>query len=109
MAQSIDYLRERQRTEQLFASEKEIPDVPDLVDAPADENLSEQRLLRFIAELPDGCRTVFNLYVMEHKSHKEIAEMLGIKEHSSISQLHYAKYLLAKRINEIRNDEKRKR
>lgn len=109
MAQSIDYLRERQRTEQLFASEKEIPDVPDLVEAPADENLGEQRLLRFIAELPDGCRTVFNLYVMEHKSHKEIAEMLGIKEHSSISQLHYAKYLLAKRINEFRNDEKRKR
>jgi RNA polymerase sigma-70 factor (ECF subfamily) len=109
IAQALDYLRERQRTQRLFAPEEEIPDVPDLVEAPADESLGEQRLLNFIADLPDGCRMVFNLYVMDHKSHKEIAEMLGIKEHSSISQLHYAKYLLAKRINEYRNDEKRKR
>lgn len=109
MAQAIDYLRERQRTERLFTTEEDIPDVPDLVEAPADETLGEQRLLNFIAELPDGCRTVFNLYVFEHKSHKEIAELLHIKDHSSISQLHYAKYLLAKRINAYRNDEKRKR
>lgn len=109
MAQAIDYLRKQQLKERLFAPEEEIADVPDLVEAPAEDTLNEQLLLKFIAELPNGCRTVFNLYVMEHKSHKEIAEMLEIKEHSSISQLHYAKYLLAKRINEYRNDEKRKR
>lgn len=109
MAQAIDYLRKQQLKERLFAPEEEIADVPDLVEAPAEDILNEQLLLKFIAELPNGCRTVFNLYVMEHKSHKEIAEMLEIKEHSSISQLHYAKYLLAKKINEYRNDEKRKR
>ena len=38
-------------------------------------------LMAFVAELPDGCRTVFNLYVFEEKSHKEIAEILHIKEH----------------------------
>jgi RNA polymerase sigma-70 factor (ECF subfamily) len=64
--------------------------------------------MAFIAELPDGCRTVFNLYVFEEKSHKEIAGMLHIKEHSSTSQLHRAKYLLAKRIKEYRNHEERK-
>ena len=56
----------------------------------------------------DVLRTVFNLYVFEEKSHKEIAGMLHIKEHSSTSQLHRAKYLLAKRIKEYRNHEERK-
>ena len=71
-------------------------------------SISEEQLMAFVAELPDGCRTVFNLYVFEEKSHKEIAGMLHIKEHSSTSQLHRAKYLLAKRIKEYRNHEERK-
>ena len=62
----------------------------------------------FIAELPEGCRTVFNLFVFEEKSHKEIAKLLGIKEHSSTSQLHRAKYLLAKKIKEYKSHEERK-
>ena len=32
--------------------------------------ISEEMLMAFVAELPDGCRTVFNLYVFEEKSHK---------------------------------------
>ena len=63
--------------------------------------------MRFVADLPDGCRTVLNLYVFEEKTHKEIAEMLGIKEHSSTSQLYRAKSLLAKRIKEYRAYEKK--
>ena len=64
--------------------------------------------MRFVAELPDGCRMIFNLYVFEGKSHKEIADLLRIKEHSSTSQLHRAKCLLAKRIKEYRAHEERK-
>lgn len=88
-------------------TEEQLPDVAD-----EDEitrlgyGLSEEELLGFVAELPDGCRTVFNLYVFEGRSHKEIAELLGIKEHSSTSQLHRAKYLLAKRIKEYTDNEK---
>ena len=44
-----------------------------------------------IRGLPDGYRTVFNLYVIEGYSHKEIAEKLGIAESSSRSQLVHAK------------------
>jgi len=55
-------------------------------------------LQRFISELPVGYRTVFNLYVFEGLSHKEIAEQLGIKERSSSSQYHRAKTSLAKQI-----------
>ena len=53
-----------------------------------------------IRKLPDGYRTVFNLFVFEDKSHKEIASLLGIKENSSASQLHHAKALLARWIKD---------
>ena len=53
-----------------------------------------------IRKLPDGYRTVFNLFVFEDKSHKEIASELGIKENSSASQLFHAKAMLAKWIKD---------
>ena len=59
-------------------------------------------LMRFVAELPDGYRTVFNLYVVDDKSHKEIASLLGIKESTSASQLHKAKAMLARKIKQYR-------
>lgn len=52
--------------------------------------------MQFIEELPAGYRTVFNLYTFEDKSHKEIAQVLGINEKSSASQLFRAKTVLAK-------------
>lgn len=75
--------------------------------AESGSQLSEEILMQFVAELPDGCRTVFNLYVFEEKSHKEIARLLHIKEHSSTSQLHRAKSLLAKRIKEYTEHERK--
>ncbi len=56
-----------------------------------------------IRELPSGYRTIFNLYVIENKSHKEIAALLNIKESTSASQLHRAKAILASRIKEYRS------
>lgn len=64
------------------------------------ERIPTEVLHRFIQELPDGYRTVFNLYVIDEKSHKEIAQMLGIKQSTSASQLHKAKALLAKKIKQ---------
>lgn len=40
--------------------------------------------------------------LLEEKGHKEIAEMLGITEHTSSSQLYRAKTLLMKKINDYR-------
>ena len=57
---------------------------------------------RMIASLPTGYRIVFNQFVFEHKSHKEIAQSLGIKENSSASQLLRAKRLLANMINDYK-------
>lgn len=60
-------------------------------------------IFRLIRELPDGYRTIFNLYVIENRSHKEIAALLGIKESTSASQLHRAKSLLATKIRQYNN------
>ncbi|WP_298073029.1 sigma-70 family RNA polymerase sigma factor [uncultured Bacteroides sp.] len=62
------------------------------------ETIPRQMLMQFIGRLPVGYRTVFNLYVMEGKSHKEIAAQLGINERSSASQLARAKASLAKQV-----------
>lgn len=64
------------------------------------ETIPPKVLMEFIRELPEGYRTVFNLYTFEEKSHKEIAQLLGINEKSSASQLFRAKGVLAKRIKE---------
>lgn len=60
----------------------------------ADANLNETELLKLINRLPDGYRTVFNLYAIEGYSHAEIAHTLGISEGTSKSQLSRARMLL---------------
>lgn len=81
-------------------------EVPDMQEEDGSEvnDIPQAELMRLISELPDGYRTVFNLYVFEEKSHKEIAALLGITEHTSSSQFYRAKTLLAKKINEYRKN-----
>lgn len=59
---------------------------------------------QMISQLPSGYRTVFNLFVFEKRSHKEIADMLGIKENTSASQFYKAKKLLATKIKQYQNE-----
>ena len=67
---------------------------------PEVENVPIEVIYEMIRHLPPGYRSVFNLYVFEAKSHKEIAEILNIKESTSASQFHRAKALLATNIKE---------
>ena len=55
-------------------------------------------LQEMLLSLPVGYRTVFNLYVFENKSHREIAGILGINEKSSSSQFYRARKQLARKI-----------
>ncbi len=64
---------------------------------------------KMIQALPEGYRTVLNLYAFEEKSHKEIAGLLGISESTSASQLHRARALLARQINEYKKKRMDKR
>ena len=57
-----------------------------------------------VAALPTGFRTVFNMYVIEGYSHKEIGEALGISENTSRSQLQRARTLLQSKIRESNDD-----
>ena len=58
-------------------------------------------LLKMVQQLPEGYRAVFNLYVIEGYSHKEIAKQLGINESTSKSQLSRAKAMLRKLLEQV--------
>lgn len=65
------------------------------------EQVTADELHRLVTELPDGYRTVVNLFVFEGMSHRQIAQLLDIGESTSASQFYHAKQLLAKRIKEL--------
>ena len=66
------------------------------------ETLGYRELMKLIASLPEGLRTVFNLYVIEGYSHKEIAEALGMEEATSRSKLQRARIRLQELMKGIR-------
>ncbi|MGL5272367.1 MAG: RNA polymerase sigma factor [Phocaeicola sp.] len=100
--EALGYLR-RNKT---FNTEVLMEELPDVVEEQEDSvsEIPESLLLKWVSELPDGYRAVFNLYVFEEKSHKEIAQLLGITEHTSSSQLFRAKSKLVKRVNEYKKE-----
>lgn len=61
--------------------------------------LEEEDLLKLLTLIPEGCRTIFNLFAIEGYGHKEIAEMLSISEGTSKSQLNAAKTKLKDLVN----------
>ena len=74
-------------------------DYPEEVEVELDENLlSLEFLIKIIQELPSAYRHVFNLYVMDGYSHKEISEMLQISEGTSKSNLARARQKLKESI-----------
>lgn len=99
MNQCIQTLRNRQRRPTTLL-DAEPPDLPD--ETPDTDGMDPDTVMTLMRRLPDGYRTVLNLFVIEGKSHKEIAKMLGIKPDTSASQLHRAKCMLAQIINEYK-------
>ncbi len=69
------------------------------VEAFQEQALLEEDLLKLLALLPEGSRTIFNLFVIEGYGHKEIADMLKISEGTSKSQLNFAKTKLKELVN----------
>lgn len=63
------------------------------------ERLDPNVIMDMICELPAGYRTVFNLYVFESWSHKEISQSLHCSENTSKSQLSKARAMLRKRLS----------
>ncbi len=93
----INNVLQKYRTTGVFNLISEnIPEEPD-IEVDADE-VSMDFLVKIIQELPDRYRTVFNLYVTDGYSHKEIAEMLGITDGTSKSNLARARMILKEKI-----------
>lgn len=70
---------------------------------PIESKLSVDDIQFLIDQLPEGCKMVFNLYVIEGYKHQEIAQMLGIKEGTSKSQLAHARKMLQATISKLKN------
>ena len=94
----INYILQQYRKKGTFLEiiSDNIPDVDDV--EIEDENVSMDYLLSIIQELPDRYRLVFNLYVIDGFSHKEIANMLEITDGTSKSNLARAKMILKEKI-----------
>lgn len=84
-------------------SEREEATIEDS-DITALDQMAEKDILAIIQELSPGYKTVFNLYVVEGYSHKEIGDILGISEGTSKSQLARAKSILQKKIAQYLSD-----
>jgi RNA polymerase sigma-70 factor (ECF subfamily) len=65
-----------------------------------ESNLSSKELLQIVMTLPPVYKMVFNLYVFDGYKHREIAEMLGISEGTSKSNLSDARTYLQKQLNQ---------
>lgn len=74
----------------------------DIVSIEEEENLyaeiNEETLLAYIAQLPEGYRLVFNMYVIDEIPHAEIAKILNISVSTSKSQLYKARKALKETI-----------
>ena len=97
--EALRFLKERRRL--LFVDIQE--DSIEAEDQIKAEYVTADELHQLISKLPDGYRTVINLFVFEGYSHQEIATLLGIDRATSASQLYFAKRLLAKRMKELMN------
>lgn len=99
---SVDYLREHQR----FMVVSGIPDEPDEEEEPDVGGVPPDVLTKMIGRLPVNYRTVLNLYVFEQRSHREIAQLLDIKESTSSSLFFRAKKMLARMIKDYINKQR---
>ena len=92
----LDHLRSRAaKASQLTGT---LDDEPGLADTSsrrlADRTVDRMDLERAVAQLPEGCRTAFVLHDVEGLEHREVAEILGIAEGTSKSQVHKARLRL---------------
>ena len=96
---AIDHYKKKKRSDVMIS-----PNDVEVADTAYElilDNLSDEYLITAVNELPEGCRMVFNLSVVEGYQHQEIADMLGITISTSRSQLHYAKQLLKEKLNRL--------
>jgi RNA polymerase sigma-70 factor (ECF subfamily) len=89
---ALDYLRQKTRQFEFIDENQEVEEKK--IDVNILEKINSDEILEKVAQLPNGARTVFNLYAVEGFSHKEIAKKLDITEGTSKSQYKRARAML---------------
>ena len=90
------HFQQEQQVDALPDNEPEVPEVY--------VRMEVEEIMQLVHSLPPGFRTVFNLSAVEGYSHQEIAEMLGISENTSRSQLMRARKMLQEKIRESKKN-----
>jgi RNA polymerase sigma-70 factor (ECF subfamily) len=85
----------------MFSLDERMPVSDEGVQSTVIDNLSAEDLLGLIRQLTPKYRMVFNLYAIEGYNHKEIAELLGISEGTSKSNLSRARMILQEKVKEL--------
>jgi RNA polymerase sigma-70 factor, ECF subfamily len=102
---SIDHLRKNKQNylivSTVYANEKASAATEEIEDDDLLLNIDKEDILKAVQDLTPAYRTVFNLYVIEEFTHKEIAEMLDISEGTSKSNLSKAKFNLRKNLTHL--------
>ncbi|XP_028516346.1 uncharacterized protein LOC114575530 [Exaiptasia diaphana] len=96
---SLDHIRKNAK----FHQNVSVDDVSYKMESDAHilSSLMEEDLLKLVREMPDGYRTVFNMFAIEGYSHKEIAKKLDITENTSKSQYSRAKAYLRTKVEAL--------
>ena len=100
--ESLKHLRKDRISGAKEATELDIPYTETEEEDPKTDDIPASELQKMIRNLPEKYRTVFNLYIFQEYSHREISRMLDISEGTSASCLHRAKKMLIDMINEYR-------
>ena len=87
----------RKYTSRWFPMDEELTEI-ESSEVCIEDNIELDDLLKHINSMPDGYRLVFNMYVIEGCKHSEIAEILGISESTSKTQLLKARNYLKNKI-----------
>lgn len=101
VTESLMFLRKKRLHWTELSDEYEVMEQTNILD-----QIYEMEILALLDQLPNGYRTIFNLYVIEGYKHREIAEMLEISIHTSKSQLILAKKKMADLIQKKMKDER---
>lgn len=85
----------------MYSLDERMPVSDEGIQSTVVDDLSAEDLLRLVQELTPKYRMVFNLYAIEGYNHKEIAEMMGISEGTSKSNLSRARLILQEKVRDL--------